>query len=148
LQAISDSAIAIDKHLSALERVELLTESTRMPELEYMFKHELARDAAYATILNRKRREFHIRVAEAIETVFHDRLEEFAHRLAQHFALGEDWPRTIEYFEMASDVAEGIHAPAEAAAHLAHAIEAATSMSAPADVFARLEAKRAKLAPH
>jgi len=145
LRAISDSAMAIDKHLTSLERVELLTEATRMPELEYMFKHELARDAAYATILNRKRREFHIRVAEAIETLFGDRLEEFAHRLAQHFELGQDFARALKYYELAGDVAEGIHAHDEAATDLAHAIELAERMPAPAETVERLAAKRAKL---
>jgi class 3 adenylate cyclase len=145
LQAISDSAMAIDKHLSSLERVELLTEATRLPELEYMFKHELARDAAYATILNRKRREFHVRVAEAIEQLFSDRLEEFAHRLAQHFELGQDWPRSLKYYELAGDVAVGIHARDEGASHLAHAKDIAARISAPADVVTRLDAKLASL---
>ena len=147
LQAISDSAMAIDKHLSALERVELLTEATRMPELEYMFKHELARDAAYATILNRKRREFHVRVAEAIETLFHDRLEEFAHRLAKHFELGRDWERALKYYDLASDAAEGINAREEATAHLERTIETATNMAAPQEVVDRLGAKQLSLAP-
>lgn len=145
LRAISDSAMAIDKHLSSLERVELLTEATRMPELEYMFKHELARDAAYATILNRRRREFHLRVAEAIETLFGDRLEEFAHRLAQHFELGQDYPRALKYYELAGDVAEGIHARDEGASHLAHAVEIANKMPAPAETIERLTAKQARL---
>ena len=37
--------------------VELVRETARIPELEYIFKHELARDAAYGTILRRRRRE-------------------------------------------------------------------------------------------
>jgi predicted ATPase len=145
LRAISDSAMAIDKHLSSLERVELLTESTRLPELEYMFKHELARDAAYATILNRRRQQFHIRVGEAIEQLFGDRLEEFAHRLAQHFELGQDLPRALKYYEMAGDVAKGIHARDEGVAHIAHALEIAGKIPAPREVIDRLAAKRSDL---
>jgi hypothetical protein len=53
LKAISESAIALDKQLGSLQRMELLREAERMPELEYIFKHELARDAAYGSILNR-----------------------------------------------------------------------------------------------
>ena len=55
LERISDSAITLDKQCGSLERAELLREAGRMPELEYMFKHDLARDAAYGSILNRKR---------------------------------------------------------------------------------------------
>jgi class 3 adenylate cyclase len=145
LQAISDSALALDKHLRSLERVELLREAGRMPELEYIFKHELARDAAYATILNRKRRAFHLQVAEAIEQLFAGRLEEHAHRLAQHFEQAGDDQRAMKYFEMAADVAAAIHAHAEGAAHYARALEAARRIGAPTEDTARLEARRLAL---
>lgn len=145
LQAISDSALALDKHMRALERVELLREAGRMPELEYIFKHELARDAAYATILNRRRRAFHLRVAEAIETLFSDRLEEHAHRLAQHFEQAGDDARAAKYYEMAGEAAASIHATAEGIAHYSRALEAAQRASAPAGDIARLEARRSAL---
>ncbi len=142
LEAISDSAIAIDKHLSSLERVELLREAGRLPELEYMFKHELARDAAYGSILNRRRRELHRRVAEAMEVMFADRLQEQAHRLAQHFALAGDDEKTRKYYEMAGDGAAKIHANAEAAAHFAHALDAARRTGAAANELDAIDAKR------
>jgi predicted ATPase len=144
LQAISDSAMAVDRHLRSLERIELLKEAARAPELEYIFKHELARDAAYATILNRKRREFHRRVAGAIETLFPDRLEEHAHRLAQHFELAGEPRQALRYSEMAGDAAMSVHAQAEAAAHYRHARELAQKAEDQPAV-ARLEAKEAVL---
>ena len=145
LQAISDSAMAVDRHLSSLERVELLKEAGRMPELEYVFKHELARDAAYATILNKRRRAFHLRVGEAIETLFADNLEEHAHRLAKHFALGGDKARALKYYEMAGEVAAGIHAGDEGVGHFDHALEAAREADVPQDDVARIAAKRSAL---
>lgn len=147
LQAISDSAMALDKHLRSLERVELLREAGRLPELEYMFKHELARDAAYATILNRKRRAFHLQVAEAIETLFADRLEEHAHRLAQHFERGGADQRAMKYYEMAGKFAADIHAQSEGVSHYARALEAARRAGATAEDIARLEAARRALSP-
>jgi predicted ATPase len=145
LLAISDSAMTVDKHLRSLERVELLREAGRQPELEYIFKHELARDAAYATILNRRRREFHLRVAEAIETLFEGRLEEHAHRLAQHFELAGEDARAAKYFETAGDVALSLHAQAEAEAHFARALAAARRLPEAAEAINRLEAKRPRL---
>lgn len=145
LRAISDSGMAVDKHLQALERVELLREAGRNPELEYIFKHELARDAAYATILNRRRAEFHLRVAEAMENLFTDRLEENAHRLAQHFKLGGNLDRALKYFEMAAAVADRIHAREEGLDHYTHALEAAEQIGASQEVIARLTAKRSAL---
>jgi class 3 adenylate cyclase len=145
LQAISDSALAVDRHLHALERVELLREAGRTPELEYIFKHELARDAAYATILNRKRREFHLRVAEAIESLFAGRLEEHAHRLAQHFERAGEDERAMRYSEMAGRVAADIHANAEGIAHYTKALEAAQRVGASPQDVGRLEAARRAL---
>jgi class 3 adenylate cyclase len=141
LETISDSAIALDKRINTLERAELLREAARNPELEYMFRHDLAREAAYNTILNRKRREFHLRVAEAMEKLFPDRLEEHAHRLAQHFSLAGDHERAMKYYAMAGEAAEGLHAVEESAAHYAQALEAARQCGAGADVIARLQAK-------
>lgn len=144
LQAISESALAVDKHLRSLERVELLRESGRLPELEYMFRHELARDAAYATILNRRRRSFHRQVGEAMETLFAERLEEHAHRLAQHFERAGDDAKAAKYFEMAGDVGRDIHALEEAGENYGRALEAAVRAGADPAAIARLEA--AKLA--
>ena len=141
LETISDSAIALDKQMISLERVELLREAGRVPELEYMFKHDLARDAAYGSMLNRKRREFHLRVGEAMEQLFHDRLEEHAHRLAQHFHLAGDNERAVRYFTMAGEAAEALHATAESAAHFGQALDAARALGH-AELIASLEARR------
>jgi class 3 adenylate cyclase len=142
LRAISDSAMTVDKHIHSLERVELLREAGRKPELEYVFKHELARDAAYATILNRKRREFHKRVAEAMEQIFTERIEDHAHRLGQHFELGGEDARAAHYYEIAGDAAAAIGAGVEANAQFGRAIEAARRGGLDAAKIAALEGKR------
>jgi predicted ATPase len=146
LETISDEAIALDRQLGSLERAELVREAGRTPELEYIFKHDLARDAAYGSILNRKRREVHRRVAEAIVALFPGRLEEHAHRIAQHFALAGDDERAMTYFAMAGEAAEALNAGAESAAHFAGAVEAARRLGASGEEIARLEAKRAAFA--
>lgn len=142
LKRISDSALALDKQLRSLERVELLLESARSPELEYMFKHELARDAAYGSLLNRKRRDFHRRVGEAIETIFVGRIEEYAHLLAQHFELAGDSAKAQRYYEMSAESALSMHATDEGAAHFGRALDCAKSAGAPASELQRLEARR------
>ena len=141
LETISDSAITLDKQMLSLERAELLREAGRVPELEYMFKHDLARDAAYGSMLNRKRREFHLRVGEAMETLFHDRLEEHAHRLGQHFLLAGDHERAVRYFTMAGEAAEGLHATEESAAHFGQALDSARALGH-AELIAGLEARK------
>ena len=108
LESISDEALALGKQMLSLERAELLREAGRVPELEYMFKHDLARDAAYGSMLNRKRREFHRRVGEAMEEIFAGHLEEHAHRLGQHFALAGDQARALRYFTMAGETGRSV----------------------------------------
>ena len=125
LKFVSDPAIPLDKQLSALQRVELIREAARIPELEYVFRHELTRDAAYNSILRRRRREFHQHVGEAIETLFPDRLEEQAHRLAHHFSEARDDERALKYSTMAGDAAARLYANAEAITHYTHALELA-----------------------
>jgi predicted ATPase len=145
LKAVSDQAMELDRHLGALQRVELVREVMRKPELEYIFKHELARDAAYNTILLRRRRELHKLVGEAIEALFGDRAEEYAHRLAQHFAAGGDSDRSYRYYVMAGDAAAAMSANAEAADHFAHALQAAETLKIPPAERTQLERKVAAL---
>jgi class 3 adenylate cyclase len=145
LKAISESAIALDKQLGSLQRMELLREAERMPELEYIFKHELARDAAYGSILNRKRRELHQRVAEAIEAMFPDRLEEHAHRLAHHASLAGDYAKAMRFYVMAGEAAAALHANTESAMHYSRAIDAAKQLGVANEEIGRLESKRTAL---
>ncbi len=142
LLAISDTAMTVDKHLHSLERVELLREAGRKPELEYVFKHELARDAAYATILNRKRREFHKRVAEAMEQIFTERIEDHAHRLGQHFELAGEDDRAAKYYEIAGDAASAIGAGIEADTQFLRAIDAGRRAGLGEARIAELQGKR------
>ena len=125
LKLVSDSSSALDKHLSTLQRAELIQEASRVPELEYMFRHDLTREAAYTSILFRRRREFHRRVGEAVEDLFSERLHEQAHRLAQHFYEAGDRERALKYSAMAGDASARLYANDEAITHYARAIELA-----------------------
>ena len=145
LTTISESAVAVDQHLSALQRVELVKETVRMPELEYIFKHELARDAAYSSILRRKRRELHRHVGEAIEALFPDDLEDNAHRLAYHFAEAGDDDRAVKYYTMAAESAAEIYANAEAAAHYGRAIDFAERAGITGDALSGLQERQAAM---
>jgi class 3 adenylate cyclase len=146
LKALSASAASLDLQLAALQRVELVRELARKSGIEYMFKHELARDAAYNTILLRRRRELHRQVGEAMEALFSDRIDEQAHRLAQHFAAGGESEKAYRYYVMAGDVAAAVSANAEAADHFTRALQAAVSLQIPAAERTSLEQKVATLA--
>ena len=145
LEAISESAMALDKQLVALERVDLIREAERQPELRYIFKHELARDATYNSILRRRRRELHRGVADAMEILFSETLEANAHRLAHHFDQAGEDAKALKYYTMAAESAMAVSANPEAAGHYGHAVEVATRLGAPASEVAVLEARRGEL---
>ena len=130
LKIVSDTASQLDRQLSTLQRVELIREAARVPELEYMFRHELTRDAAYNSILRRRLRQFHRRVGEAIEELFTDRVEEQASRLAHHFDEGRDFEKALKYYTLAADAAARLYANVEANTQYARAIELARQTSA------------------
>ena len=122
LDTISETATALDEQLQELETLALIREAARLPELEYTFRHALTRDATYATILRRRRRQFHKRVGEAFEALFPDRIEEEAHRLAEHFSEALILDKAQHYYTMAGDQAMKLSAHMEAAEHYNHAL--------------------------
>ena len=124
LRVVADAGERLDTHLSELQSIELIREKQRLPELEYMFKHALAQEAAYESILLQKRRELHTRVGQAIESLFAGRLEEFYGLLAHHYAKAEAWEQAQAYLMKAADQAGRMAADAEALAHYQQAKEA------------------------
>ena len=130
LELISDPVTALDKELSSLQGADLIREARSVPELEYIFRHDLTREAAYSSILLRARREFHKRVGEAVEDLFGDRLEEQAHRLAHHFNEAGDNEKALEYSVMAGDAAARLYAHQEANSHYTRALELVNRVTA------------------
>jgi tetratricopeptide (TPR) repeat protein len=115
---------AIKPPLNLLERQEIVRVQARAPELEYAFKHALTQEAAYNSLLVRRRREFHGRAGQALETLYADRLDEFAPTLAHHFWQAEDWERAAAYALRAGDTALKIYALREAIRQYDRALEA------------------------
>ena len=80
----------LEPALRALIAAEFLYEQELYPEAVYCFKHPLTQEVAYRSQLGERRAAVHRRVAEAIEKLYPDRLEERAALVAQHWeAAGE-----------------------------------------------------------
>jgi tetratricopeptide (TPR) repeat protein len=114
LTEVAKTVEDIDNRLSYLKEVQLIRERRRMEELEYLFKHALAQEAAYDSILHQKRRELHLRVAESIEKVFREKLPEFYGMLAYHYSMGENLEKVEEYLIKAGEEALRSSASSEA----------------------------------
>ncbi|MBW1645184.1 MAG: AAA family ATPase [Deltaproteobacteria bacterium] len=122
LQAIDEADPALDASLERLQQIDLIREKRQIPELEYMFKHDLTQEAAYESILIQRRVELHRKVGEIIEVLFHDRLEEFYGLLSYHYSRGEEWEKAQYYLFKAADQAGKIAADSEALDHYKKAL--------------------------
>jgi ABC-type oligopeptide transport system substrate-binding subunit len=114
LAAIAREERELDGHLLTLQREEMIRERARLPELEYIFKHQLTREAAYNGLLKRERRVFHRRVAEALEGLFPERMEEQVGLLAHHWERAGEAGKATEYLLRAGDQARLAYAHQEA----------------------------------
>lgn len=82
-----------------LEREFILPDPS--PGGEYMYKHVLVSDTIYSTLLTRERQELHGRVAEAIEKLYSDRLDEQIDVLARHYFWSDFLDRALHYLILA-----------------------------------------------
>jgi len=89
----------------------------------YELAHELYREVLYSRVGPARRKKLHKSVAENIEALHVFTETEVASELAQHFELGEDWRRAIEYLRFAADIAGWRFEPRQAADILEHALE-------------------------
>lgn len=138
LDAVWDSEASLDRQLSTLQRAGLVIETARRPEREYAFRHELTRDAAYASVLRRRRRQFHRAVGNAMEGLLTDRIDEQAHRLAYHFSEAMDHERAMKYSITAGDHALRMYANDDAADHYGRAIQLAKTMDVSPEILFHL----------
>jgi ABC-type oligopeptide transport system substrate-binding subunit/class 3 adenylate cyclase len=123
LEAIAEAERELDWHLAQLEHADLVREKTRLPELEYMFKHSLTQEAAYNSLLVERRKEFHRKVGAALESLFAERQEEFLGVLAHHFDRAGAREKAIDYLIRAGDKARLTDAHQEAIAYYCRAVE-------------------------
>ena len=117
LKAIARAAEAVDPSVERLRENELIDLRQRVPDVEYVFKHALVQEATYGSILAERRRSIHRQVAQAIETLFADRIDEYTSLLAHHYAQAEDWSKANAFLLAAGDQASRIAADAEALEH-------------------------------
>jgi len=114
----------IDEGLGRMEREDLIRERARDPELEYMFRHALTQEVAYASLLDSRRAELHRRVGETMEELFAGRIGEFTRIIGEHFLKGEAWGKAADYLVRSGDAAARLFAHAEARADYIRALQA------------------------
>jgi DNA-binding SARP family transcriptional activator len=132
--ALSDGAV-----LDSLDALQGLGLIQPLAGTRYRFDHHLTMEVAFQEISEARHRLFHRRVAEAMESLYHHRLDAVAGLLAQHYAAGgvpkraaefafragqraanlAAWPEAIAFFEQALSESESVGDAAERPAILA-----------------------------
>ena len=123
LQAVDQNSPQLDEHVRTLLRMDMIRESARVPEVEYMFRNPLTQEAVYETILLKRRREFHLRVGEAMEELYPERLEGLYGLLAHHFKLAGQREKAISYYRQSSRQAVHVFAYEQAVENLRYALD-------------------------
>jgi class 3 adenylate cyclase/tetratricopeptide (TPR) repeat protein len=122
LSEVATTVRNLDERLSFLKETQLIQERRRMEELEYLFSHALAQEAAYASIMPEKRRALHLRVAATIEKVFAEKLHAFYGMLAYHYSRAESLDKTEEMLIKAGEAALKTSASSEALTYYLEAL--------------------------
>jgi len=127
-------ADGLERTLERLEGRELVRErpaSTLAGDREYIFKHALTRDVAYATVPRAIRGPTHGRVAEWIEQVSAGRADEVVDLLAHHWGQAGDAGRAVGYLLRAADRARQVFANRRAVDAYSQALSLAGDRLAP-----------------
>ncbi len=114
LARVMPDAARLDADLARLQELALIFETREMGERQQIFKHILTQEAAYDTLLLRRRRELHGKVAHALAEYFGARLQDQIELLAYHFERSDDAANAVEYAIRAGERALARYTPQEA----------------------------------
>ena len=95
---------------------------SELEAIEYHFHHTLTRDVAYDSLVYARRRELHRLIAQAIETLYADRLDEYVTTLAHHYREAEAWVQAFYYHRRAGERAQALFAHQDAISYLRGAL--------------------------
>jgi tetratricopeptide (TPR) repeat protein len=108
------------------ERAGLISSSLQYPEVRFKFAHELIRRAVLDGQSAPRRQRLHLRVANTIEQLYRNALDDHAEDLAHHLwhaGAVADTGKTIRYLQMAGEKAVQRSANVEAVGHFRNALE-------------------------
>jgi class 3 adenylate cyclase/tetratricopeptide (TPR) repeat protein len=119
----------IETRLASLVAVELIEEVKESQDRTYVFRHALAHEAVYESLLLDERRSLHARVAQHLSRLSQaDGIEENPSLLAFHYAKAEVWDLAHRYMLRAANESNRIAADAEALIYYEEAVGAYTRM--------------------
>ncbi len=141
LATLLDDPASLTGRLQDLTRLEFLYQRTWGDDPVYAFAHVLTRDAAYGSLLESRRREYHGAAGRALEGLYGERVGEGIELLAHHFGLSGDDEKAVDYATGAAAKARRRSANAEALSYLESALRHLTRLpDTPANRLRRIDA--------
>ncbi len=101
LNTVLDGMRGLQEDVNELEDRELVERILEALELEYRFHHVLIQETIYNSLLVRRRERLHHKIAEGIELLYKDRIEEQAEKLAFHYTESKDAEKALPYLILA-----------------------------------------------
>jgi class 3 adenylate cyclase/tetratricopeptide (TPR) repeat protein len=129
LMAVSPlDAPTLEHALEQLVDAELIYRRGTPPDAIYEFKHALVQDAAYNSLLRRKRQQLHGRIGETLEERFPEEVTAKPELLAHHFREAALPAKAFTYAMRAGEAAVARYAPTEARARFQEALDLAHAL--------------------
>jgi predicted ATPase len=110
--------VALQKGLAAMVEAELLYQSGVASQAKYYFKHSLIQEAAYESVLRRRREQLHLQIARTLEEQFPVVAETEPELLARHCMAANLKEKAIVHWQRAGGMAVKRSANKEAISHL------------------------------
>ena len=121
-QVICQPEAQLTSILAALQAGEFIYQQPTLTDVEYVFKHALTQQVAYNSLLLERRRALHERIAQALEALFVESVDEHLVDLSYHYGCSGNSSRAIDYLIRAAEQAEQRSAYSQAAAYFQQAL--------------------------
>ena len=119
--------------LDEARKIGLVRSTTQYPEAQFEFSHELIRQTILTELSVARLRRLHLKVAETIERIYSNTLEDHHAELAYHYAQTTNIWKAVKYFRLAGQQAAGRSAHAEAVSLLNSSLELLRTLPETAD---------------
>jgi tetratricopeptide (TPR) repeat protein len=135
-------------HLSVLKDSELLYERGIYPQSTYIFRHALTQEVVYDSILTKKKKMIHEEIAEVIEDLYKQNLDEHYEVLTEHYIRSENYNKGAEYSRLARKKALKTGSVNDGIAHATKTVACLERLPESDDVMERIVKARTILGFH
>lgn len=128
----------LDDALAKLSKSEIIFQRGEPPQSSYSFKHALVQEAARESLLNSRKRQIHLQIANYLETQRQEFAEARPEVMAHHFTEAQIYEKAVAYRQKAANLALASSGNLEAIGELKAALDLITLL-APSESRDRLE---------